>query len=96
VRFSTRALGSMAGIERTKAELMETGGMRMGAFQVQILLYRHQALKPEWELVALNVSLCKNALSQPTNSQTRCRFMTLTVRLSGLSHVDPEAVQRAS
>jgi hypothetical protein len=33
VRFSTRALGSMAGIERTKAELRETGGMRMGFFQ---------------------------------------------------------------
>jgi hypothetical protein len=37
VRFSTRALGSMAGMARTKAELMETGGMRMGAFQVRVL-----------------------------------------------------------
>jgi hypothetical protein len=29
VRFSTRALGSMADMERIKAELTETGGMRM-------------------------------------------------------------------
>jgi hypothetical protein len=56
----------MAGIERTKAELMETGGMRMGAFQVQILLYRHQALKPEWGFAATKVSQPEGSLPHVT------------------------------